>query len=82
MAQVPPPDEYQLLITSNFLIANDDDDRILDLIQAPCAVDKYLDISSNSEPELNVLNDNECYQVVDKDNITYGTTNRGGRELH
>ena len=82
MAQVPPLHAHQLLRTSKFLTANNDDDRILDLIQATFTDYKRVNISFDSEPELNVFDDNECYEVIDKDNITYGTINRGGRELH
>jgi hypothetical protein len=82
MTQLPPHDPYHLLNISKFLIPNDDDDRLLDLIPLPFKVYNHVDTDSDSEPELNTFFDNEFYNVVDKDNITFGTTNRGRRELY
>ncbi|CAF5108169.1 unnamed protein product, partial [Rotaria sp. Silwood1] len=59
-----------------------EDDRILDLLQTCYIVDESINGSLDSKFELNESDNNECYQVVDEDNITYGKTNRGGRELY
>ncbi|CAF3467874.1 unnamed protein product [Rotaria socialis] len=59
-----------------------DDDRFLDLMQLSLINHNRIDIDTDSEPELDTHSDNHYYEVVDKDNITFGKTNRGGRELH
>jgi hypothetical protein len=75
-------DVYQVSEISNFLTPNDDDDRLLDLIPSPLENYQYILEDSSTEPELNAHSDEELYQVVDKNNITFGLTNRGGRELY
>ncbi len=67
---------------SKFLIPNDDDDRLLDMIQTSFTTLESVDEDSDLEPELNAHSDDECYPIVDKDNITFGVTSRGGQELH
>ncbi|CAF1581158.1 unnamed protein product [Rotaria magnacalcarata] len=73
---------YQVSRISNFLTPDDDDDRLLDLIQSPLENYQYVLEDSSAESELNTRFDEELYQVVDKKNITFGSTNRGGRELY
>jgi hypothetical protein len=82
MVQVPPPNTHQLLKIPSFLIAKEEDDRILDEIVLPVKLDDHDDTETDTEPELNLFSDNQCYNVIDKDNINFGTTSRGRRELH
>ncbi|CAF3042399.1 unnamed protein product [Rotaria sp. Silwood2] len=79
MIQIPSPDAHELLKVSKFLTPNDDDQE---LEQALFIFHKHVNKDSDSEPELNAYSDNECYDIVDKNNITFGRTNRGGRELY
>ncbi|CAF3504886.1 unnamed protein product [Rotaria socialis] len=73
---------HQLQKTSNISKMKNDDDRFLDLMQLSLINHNRIDIDTDSEPELDTHSDNHYYEVVDKDNITFGKTNRGGRELH
>ena len=82
MLRISPLDVRQLSTIPNFLIPNDDDDQRLDLIQTPFKTSQSVDDDSDLEPELSPCRDTDHYQIIDKDNITFGTTSRGGRELH
>lgn len=84
MDQLSPPNAQKLSNILKFLTVNDDDDRLLDLIQLPVSVHGNVDTYSdtNRDVDLNSSADNHCYDVVDEDDKIFGTTNRGGRELH
>ena len=72
----------KLLKNFNYLGPRDDDDRKLDNIQTSYVFDKSINADIHLKPTTNTLDDDEFYTVVDKDDISFGTTNRGGRELY
>jgi hypothetical protein len=81
MIRFSPTDVRQLSRIPMFLIANDEDDWRLDLIQTPLPIIESVDDDSDLEPELNPCLDTDSHQIIDKDNITFGITSRGRREL-
>jgi hypothetical protein len=82
MIRFSPTNIRQLSRIPMYLIDNDNDDRRLDLIQTPSSIIESVDDNSDLEPELNPCPDNDSHPIIDKDNITFGRTNRGRRELH
>ena len=66
-------DAYLSIEARQLLQANDNDDQILDLILEPALPYEYPNNNADSENELNILIDDECYPVVDEDNISFGT---------
>ncbi|CAF1173782.1 unnamed protein product [Adineta ricciae] len=70
-----------LSMTTAFLSTIDDENEVLDQVQVHYTTDESDDSSSDSRSELDEIDD-DCHGVTDKTHVTYGSTNRGGRELY
>lgn len=82
MSQTSSLDTCLSINIQKFLQSNDSEDQILDLISTPSFPDTYADDNTGSENESNIAVDYEYYQIINEDNISFDTTNRGDRELY
>lgn len=82
MIEIFADEAIELVKNHNFLEPRDNYDRNLDNIETSYIFNNSADTNTHLKSQLNILNDDDFYTVVDKENITFGTTNRGSRELN